>query len=95
MINTYVVEIRSLETDVTKENEIHFFVRLRSENLERSIRTINLMPMFQKRGIKYERIVGLVMDFYPDQCYAILGHEGSDCGNIKTVEQFEISWKEI
>lgn len=27
--------------------------------------------------------------------YAIVGHEGSECGNIKTIRQVEISWEQV
>ncbi|AXF41511.1 hypothetical protein SHAb15599_00157 [Acinetobacter phage SH-Ab 15599] len=93
--NRYHVNVTSLETDHAKAGEIEFDTIVKCIDMNNSIYAIPLWDMLRKRGILFKGIVGCVLEVDEEKQTAIIGHEGSPCGNLKTIHQFEVTWSKI
>jgi hypothetical protein len=66
-----------------------------TDNILNALHRLDLNKLFvEKRGYA-PRNLGTVIDFCEHDQYVIIGHDGSECGNIKTVQQLIIYWKKI
>ncbi|WP_436659666.1 hypothetical protein [Acinetobacter sp. P1(2025)] len=58
-----------------------------------------IAALLKESEFEFEKgeILGTVIEIESDheKPYLIVGHEGSSCGNIKRIEEFEIEWREL
>lgn len=89
----YKIKIRNISLDGYEHNALLAEGTVRTSNINNSVSRLKVAKLLESKGIEFDGIMGTIIEHHDN--YAVVGHEGSDCGNIKTIDQVEISWEEV
>lgn len=91
----YKVQLRNIGLEGYEYDALLAETTCRTAQIHNAVSRLNYREILENHGIELgDCIVGCIIEHYNNR--AIVGHEGDDwIGNIKTVEQFEITWEEI
>lgn len=67
---------------------------VKTSSLSQAISKLDVQAYLAKKGLNFEQPIGTVIDYSDVDNLFIIGHDGSDDGNLKTIENLEICWKE-
>lgn len=92
---TFEITIKNIDLDGYEYEQELAKGKVTTSNILNSISALKVREVLENHNIKLEDrlIMGTVIEIDEDDCSAIIGHEGSDCGNIKTVHQVSVHWK--
>lgn len=91
----YKVLFRNIGLEGYEYDQLLAEATCRTAQIHNAVTRLNYREVLENHGIKLDDcVMGCIIEHYDNR--AIVGHEGDGCiGNIKDVEQFEITWEEI
>jgi len=89
----YEVQFNNISLDGYEFNALLAQGKVRTANIFQAVSRLKLKAFLENKGVQFNRVVGTILNI--DDESATVGHEGSDCGNIKEIKQFNISWKRV
>lgn len=94
---TFEITIKNIDLDGYEYEQVLAKGKITTSNILNSISALKVREVLENHNIKLADglIMGTVMEIDKDDCSVIVGHEGSECGNIKTVEQVSVHWKKV
>lgn len=94
---TYSVTLKNIGLDGYKNGQVLAESKVTTSNVLNAISALKVREVLLNHNISLadDLIIGTVMEINEADCSLVVGYEGSDCGNIKTVEQVSVHWKKI
>lgn len=94
---TFEITVENIGLDGYEYGEVLAKGKVHTNSILNSLCALNVREVLENHNIKLadDFIMGTVMEIDEADCSVIVGHEGSDCGNIKTDEQVTVHWKKI
>lgn len=94
---TFEITVENISLDGYEYGQVLAKDEVKTNNILNALCALKVRDVLEKHNIKLADglIMGTVMEIDEDDCSVIVGHEGSECGNIKTVEQVSVHWMKL
>lgn len=94
---TFEITVENIGLEGYEYGEVLAKDKVKTNSILNSLCALKVREVLENNNIKLADglIIGTVMEIDEADCNVVVGHEGSDCGNIKTVEQVSVHWKKV
>lgn len=94
---TFEITVENIGLEGYEYGEVLAKGKVHTKSILNSLCALKVREVLENHNIKLADglIIGTVMEIDKNDQSVIIGHEGSDCGNIKTMEQVSVHWKKV